>query len=103
MKVRDFTAVENKLGMQTSDSKHHHAWFVHEGVTIARTKRSHGNNKFIPEDLIRKQLYLDGAQFAELVACRLKLDGYVKILTDKGVIRKKAETPTPSVQPSKGA
>ena len=86
MKFRDFTAIEHKLGMQTSDSKHHHAWFVHEGVTIARTKRSHGNNKFIPEDLIRKQLYLDANEFAELIACHLKLDGYVKILIDKRII-----------------
>ena len=86
MKVRDFTAIERKLGMQTKESKDHHAWFVYDGVTVARTKRSHGDNKFIPEHLIRKQLHLDQAQFAELQSCTVDYDGYVKILVDKGII-----------------
>lgn len=86
MKVRDFTTIENKLGMETRESSHHHAWLVHNGVTVVRTKRSHGDKKFIPEHLIRKQLHLDSNQFAELIGCTLKLDGYIKILTEKGVI-----------------
>jgi len=86
MKVRDFTTIENKLGMETRNSAHHHAWLVHNGVTVVRTKRSQGDRKFIPEHLIRKQLHLDSRQFAELIACTLKLDGYIKILIEKGII-----------------
>jgi hypothetical protein len=101
MKVRDFTAIERKLGMQTSESKHHHAWFVHEGVTVARTKRSHGDNKFIPEHLIRKQLYLDQAQFAGLQSCSVDKEAYVKILIDKGIIvPKRSEQPTMQAPPN---
>jgi hypothetical protein len=88
MKVHEFDKIERKLGMETRDSSHHHAWFVHGGVTVARTKRSHGNNKFIPEHLIRKQLHVDQDQFAGLQSCTVSKDDYVKILTDKGVIQK---------------
>lgn len=86
MNLRDFNVIENKLRLQTSDGKHHFAWFVHNGVTIARTMRSHGNQKFLPEDKIRKQLHLNSNQFAELVGCTLKLEGYIQILADKGLI-----------------
>lgn len=88
MNLRDFGIIENKLGLQTHDGKHHFAWFVYNGVTIARTMRSHGNNKFLPEHSIRKQLHLTPGQFAELIGCTLKLDGYIKILGDKGLIAK---------------
>ena len=71
MNVRDFATIERKLGMETRDSSHHHAWFVQNGVTVATTKRSHGNNKFIPEDLIRKQLHLNRDQLAGLISCVL--------------------------------
>lgn len=86
MNLREFNLIENKLGLQTHDGKHHFAWFVHNGVTVARTMRSHGNNKFIPEHKIRKQLHLTSDQFAELIGCHLKLDGYLRILADKGLI-----------------
>jgi hypothetical protein len=69
MNLRDFDKIERKLGMETRDSAHHHAWLVHNGVTVATTKRSHGNNKFLPEDLIRKQLHLNRDQFAGLISC----------------------------------
>jgi hypothetical protein len=88
MNIRDFGIIENKLGLQTRDAKHHYAWFVYNGVTVARTMRSHGNSKFLPEHSIRKQLHLNSGQFAELVGCTLKLDGYIKILADKGLIAK---------------
>lgn len=88
MKVRDFDRVVSKLGMETRESTHHHAWLVHEGVTVVRTKRSHGHNKFIPEHLIRKQLHVDQAQFAGLQSCKVSKDDYIKILSDKGVIAK---------------
>jgi hypothetical protein len=86
MNIRDFDKIERKLGMETRDSSHHHAWFVHNGVTVARTKRSHGNNKFIPEDLIRKQLHVNQDQFSGLISCVVSKDDYIKILTEKGVI-----------------
>jgi len=86
MKVRDFDTIVNKLGMETRDSKHRHAWLVHEGATVVRTKRSHGNRKFIPEDLIRNQLHVDQEQFAGLNSCKISKDDYIKILTEKGII-----------------
>jgi hypothetical protein len=86
MKVKEFDTVVNKLGMSTSDTKHHHAWLVYEGVTVARTKRSHGNNKFIPEDLIRKQLHVSRDEFAGLYSCSVTKDEYIRILIEKQVI-----------------
>jgi hypothetical protein len=88
MDIRDFTAIENKLRLQTREGKHHFAWFVYNGVTVARTMRSHGNNKYLPENSIRKQLHLTANQFAELIGCQLQLDGYIEILADKGLIAK---------------
>ena len=86
MKVRDFDKIVSKLGMETRDSSHHHAWLVHEGVTVVRTKRSHGNNKFIPEHLIRKQLHVDQEQFTGLHSCTISKDDYLKILIAKQII-----------------
>lgn len=88
MNLRDFGIIESKLGLQTRDAKHHYAWFVYNGVTVARTMRSHGNNKFLPEHSIRKQLHLTSSQFAELIGCTLQLDGYIRILAEKGLIAK---------------
>ena len=90
MNLREFNIIENKLGLHTRDAKHHYAWFVYNGVTVARTMRSHGNNKFLPEHSIRKQLHLTSEQFAELISCSLKLDGYIKILADKGLVAQSA-------------
>jgi hypothetical protein len=95
MNLREFGIVENKLRLQTQEGKHHFAWFVHNGVTVARTMRSHGNNKFIPEHKIRKQLHLTADQLAELIGCHIQLDGYLKILADKGLIAK-PESQTPA-------
>jgi hypothetical protein len=89
MKVRDFDIIERKLQMETSDSKHHHAWFVHDGITVARTKRSHGNNKFIPEHLIRKQLHVNQEQFVGLQSCSVSKEAYIQILIEKGIITPK--------------
>jgi hypothetical protein len=72
MKVHDFDKVVTKLGMETRDTTHRHAWLVHNGVTVVRTKRSHGNSKFIPEDLIRKQLHVSKDQFTGLHSCTVR-------------------------------
>ena len=86
MKVHEFDKVINKLGMETRDTTHHHAWLIHNGVTVVRTKRSHGNRKFIPENLIRKQLHVNKDQFAGLQSCTVSKDDYIKILIEQHVI-----------------
>jgi hypothetical protein len=86
MNIRDFDIIERKLGLETRDTTHHHAWLVHDGVTVARTKRSHGNSKFVPEQLIRKQLHMNQEQFANLISCHLDKEGYIQILITKGII-----------------
>lgn len=86
MKVHEFDTIVKKLEMETRDTKDHHAWLVHNGITVARTKRSHGNNKYIPEDMIRKQLHVDKDQFAGLYKCSVDKPAYIKILIDKGII-----------------
>jgi hypothetical protein len=100
MNLRDFATIERKLGMETRDTSHHHAWFMHNGVTVATTKRSHGNNKFIPEDLIRKQLHLNRDQFDGLISCVVSKDDYIKILTEKGVIAEAAQSKEPPPPPA---
>ena len=100
MKVHDFDRVVNKLGMETSDSKHHHAWLVHNGVTVVRTKRSHGNSKFIPEDLIRKQLHVNKDQFAGLQSCTVSKDDYIQILVEQHVIGPQPVAPTDQTAPT---
>jgi len=86
MKAREFDKVVTKLGMETRDTSHRHAWFVHEGITVVRTKRSHGNSKFVPERLIRKQLHVDEKQFSGLYDCTISKEDYIKILIQKKVI-----------------
>ena len=100
MKVHDFDKVVNKLGMETGDTKHHHAWLVHNGVTVVRTKRSHGNSKFIPEDLIRKQLHVSKDQFAGLQSCTVSKDDYIQILIEKRVIGPEAVAPAQQTPPT---
>ena len=86
MNAREFDKVVSKLGMETRDSSHHHAWLVHDGITVVRTKRSHGNRKFVPEHLIRKQLHVNEEQFTGLYSCVLSKDDYIEILVEKRVI-----------------
>lgn len=93
MKVREFEIIVNKLGMETRNSSERHAWLVHNGVTVVRTRRSHGNNKFMPEHQIRQQLKVNEEQFAGLISCSVKKEHYIEILTDKGVISKEAPKP----------
>jgi len=86
MKVHEFEKIVTKLGMETRNSRDRHAWFVHKGVTVVRTRRSFGNSKFIPVDKIRCQLKVNESQFAGLISCSVSKDDYIKILTDKGII-----------------
>ena len=85
MKVHEYTIIENKLGLKSRNSGDRLSWFEHEGVTVVRTKRSHGN-KDLPEHLIRQQLKLNENQFSNLIGCSLTKDDYIAILTAKGLI-----------------
>jgi len=91
MKVHEFEKIVNKLGMETRNSSDRHAWLVHNGVTIVRTRRSHGDGKYIPEDKIRQQLKVNEGQFFGLISCAVSKQDYLDILTKKGVI------PTPKI------
>jgi hypothetical protein len=90
MKVHEFERVVKKLGMATRNSSDRLAWLVHDGLTVVRTRRSHGNNKYLPENQIRQQLKVNESQFAGLISCSVSKDDYIKILTDKGIISRKS-------------
>ena len=97
MKVHECTRIEQKLGLKTREAGDRLSWFEYQGTTYTRTKRSHGN-KDLPENLIRQQLKLNERQFADLIDCPLKLEHYIQILMEKGIIpkpleRKKANAP----------
>src|SRR5271165_3327047 len=98
MKVHEFERIVTKLGMETRNSSDRLAWLVHEGVTVVRTRRSHGNNKYMPEHQIRQQLKVNESQFAGLISCSVTKDAYIKILTDKGII---SNTPSPQKEGSR--
>lgn len=94
MKVHEYTRIENKLGLQSRNAGDRLSWFEHEGVEIVRAKRSHGN-KDLPEHLIRQQLKLNEKQFSDLIDCPLTREGYIDILTQKGLIKKPAKETRP--------
>ncbi len=101
MKAREFDKVVAKLGMQTRDTDHRHAWLVHDGVTVARTKRSHGQGKSVPEFAVRRQLHVNEEQFTGLYSCTFSKEEYIKVLKSKGVIEtkpdeKKTDPPKPT-------
>lgn len=74
--------------MVVKDSKDKLARFYYDGALILTTKRSHGSGKIegkVPY-LIRQQMRLSQKEFDDLIACPLKLDGYIEILKQKGWI-----------------
>lgn len=85
MKVHEFERIVEKLDLRVRNSGDRLAWFVHEGKTIVRTKRSHGHGD-LPEHLIRQQLKLNQQQFDGIINCSLYRDDYIQILRDKGLI-----------------
>jgi hypothetical protein len=85
MKVHEFTKIEKKLGLKTRNAGDRLAWFEHQGIVVARTKRSHGN-KDLPENLIRQQLKLNESQFSGLISCTVSRADYVEILRSKRII-----------------
>jgi hypothetical protein len=94
-KAREIDKIINKLGMETRNSGDLHAWLVHEGVVVVRTRRSHGNNKFVPTDKIRCQLKVNESQFSGLISCHVSKEDYLRILTEKGIISKPREDAHP--------
>ena len=88
MKAHEFEKIVTKLGMETRNSRDRHAWLVHNGITVVRTRRSHGTSKFVPEHKIRTQLKVNEQQFAGLISCDISKQDYIQILTDKGIITK---------------
>ena len=93
MKLHEYNKIENKLELRFRDAGDRLSWFVHDGVTVVRTKRSHGN-KELPGHLIRQQLKLNEEQFSGLIDCSLTKQDYIGILTDKGLIPKAKDKPT---------
>ncbi len=85
MKTRQFETLVTKLQLQTRDTGDRHAFFVHEGKVITRTKRSHGHVD-MPDYWIRQQLKVNETQLAELIGCRLSRNDYIGILRSKGLI-----------------
>lgn len=92
MKTHDFERIVNKLGLKTRNSGDRHAWFVYNGQTVVRTKRSLGN-KEQPGDKIRQQLKVNEEQLAGLISCTVSLEEYVEILKAKRVIDPDAASP----------
>lgn len=92
MKLHEYNKIENKLELRFRDAGDRLSWFVHDGVTVVRTKRSHGN-KELPGHLIRQQLKLNEKQFSDLIGCSLTKQDYIGILTDKGLIPKGKDKP----------
>lgn len=102
MKVHEYTKIETKLGLKSRNAGDRLSWFEHEGVVVVRTKRSHGN-KDLPEHLIRQQLKLNERQFSDLIDCPLTKEGYIDILTKKGIIKPApVNVPDPKRKPEHG-
>jgi hypothetical protein len=101
MKSHEFEKIVTKLGMEVRNSGDRLAWFVHEGQTVIRTKRSHGN-KEQPESLIRQHLKLNETQLSGLIKCTVSKSDYIRILTEKKIItpRPKSDTPTETTPPT---
>lgn len=88
MKTADVDRVFKKLRMETREGKDKHAWFIHDGKRVLKTKRSHGRGEIKGNirHLIRQQFKLNEDQFRELLSCPLGREEYIAILTEKGYI-----------------
>ncbi len=77
-----------KLELEIRSTTHRYGWFKVEGRKILRVHFSHGKGD-IPgkvSDKIRSQLKLNRNDFRRLIDCPLSREGYVTILTEKGLI-----------------
>jgi len=85
MKSREFQVLINKLQLEIRDTGDRHAFFVHEGRKVIKTKISHGHCE-LPDYWYRKQLLVNERQLAGLIGCTLSRSDYVEILKTKGRI-----------------
>ena len=85
MKAHEFDRIVGKFNMKTRRTHHLLAWFEHDGRTIARTRRSHGNKEPV-DRTIAKQLKLTLEQLKAAVDCSLGHEGYIAVLKDQGEI-----------------
>jgi len=90
-KVHEIDRIFRKLEMETRNSYDLLAFFVHNGVRILKTRRSHGKGKFVPANKIRQQLKVNEEQFAGLISCDVSKQDYIKILTQKASSKARTE------------
>ena len=79
----------HKVGLQTRQGRRHIiAQLRLGGKLYLTTMRSRGSGALRGQlpDLIRQQMRLDKQQFADLLNCPLKRDGFLQILADRGVV-----------------
>ncbi len=87
LKAGQVDKVISKLGMKVRNGKDRHAWLYHNGKPVLHTMRSHGRGDLGNiAHVIRQQLKVNEQQFADLISCPLKLEGYLQILKSRGVI-----------------
>jgi hypothetical protein len=86
VKRREFGVIEKKLKLQTRQSGDYLAWFVYEGVTYTRTRRSNKKGDLPASDKIRQQLKLSDAQLRDLLSCTFGHGDYVAHLKRIGEI-----------------
>ncbi len=85
MKTREFDTLVHKLKLEIRDTGDRHAFFVHEGKKVVKTKISHGRCE-LPDFWYRKQLLVNERQLADLIGCTLSRSDYLNILKAKGRI-----------------
>ncbi len=98
-KAREIDIIIKKLGMKTRNTSDLHAWLIHDGVPVVRTRRSFGNRKYVPADKIRCQLKVNEQQFAGLISCDVTKEDYIEILVAKRVIIPKQKQPAADQTP----
>ena len=96
LKGGDVDRAWQKLGFHVTTTGDIHAKLYVDGKLILRTKRSMGSGKLdgrIPH-FIRQQMKLNEDEFSRAIDCPLTREGYIEILTGKGIIEsKKADEP----------
>ena len=88
IKLKEARAIAAKLRVDLRNTTHKIGWVEYKGVKILPVKISFGQGD-IPgkvSDKIRQQYRVNEEQFRDLVACPLDYDGYIQILTKKGLI-----------------
>jgi hypothetical protein len=100
MKTQEFERLVSKFGLKTRNSGDRLAWFEYDGKVVTRTKRSQGN-KEQPGHFIRQQLKLNEVQMSDALNCSLKLNDYVEILRNRGLIPKAKGEPQVNPAPEK--